>query len=123
MRLLSPSPGPAIIELDRDDPVFQSRYYLCPRACPPPSKRFHSGTQPRFVAALSQLRRQEEKSNVVIDPAIGQSLEYRHLICGPDGANWFKSLANNLGRLTKGVGNRMTTGTSTLFFVSKEFTL
>ena len=84
----SPEPGPAIIEPDRDDPVFQLRYHLWPRARPPPSNCFQASTQPRYVAALSQLLRQEEQANVVIDSASGQLLEYRHLIHGPDGATW-----------------------------------
>ena len=104
-----------------NNPVFQSRYHLRPRARPPPSNRSHAGTQPRFVAALSQLLRQEEKSNFFIDPASGQSLEYRHLIRGPDGATWVKALANNLGRLSQGVGTRMPTSTNTVLFVSKVF--
>ena len=96
----SPSPRPAIIKPDRDKPVLQSRYHLRPRNRPSPSNRWQAGTQPRYVAALSQLIQQEEQANVVIDPDSGQALKYRHLICGPDGATWVKALANDLGRLT-----------------------
>ena len=115
----SPSLGPAIIKPDSDNPVFQSCYHLCPRAYPFPSNRFHAGTQSRFDAELIHLLQQEEKSNVVIDPDSGQSLEYRYLIRGPDGATWVKALANDLGRLTQSVGTHMPTGINTVFFVSK----
>ena len=46
-------------------------------------------------------------------------LDYRHLICGPDGATWVKAFVNDLVRLTQGVGTRVPTGTNTVFFVSK----
>ena len=106
MRGPSPAPGPAIIEPDRDDLVFQSRYHRRPRARPSPSNRFQAGTQPRYVAALSQLLQQEEQANVVIDPAIGQALKYQYIIHGPDGATWVKALANDLGRLAQVVDTR-----------------
>ena len=117
----SPSPRPAIIEPNRDDPVLQSRYHLRPRTHTSPSNRWQSGTQPRYVSALSQLLQQEEQSNIVVDPASGQALECRHLIRGPDGATWVKDLANNLGRLAQGIGTHIPTGTNTVFFVAKSF--
>ena len=121
MRGLSPAPGPASIETDRDDPVFQLRYHLRPLARPSPSNRLQDGTQPHYVAALSQLLQQEEQANVFIDPSSGRALKYRHLIRGPDGATWVKDLAKSLGRLVQGVGTRMPTGTNTVFFVSKSY--
>ena len=45
--------------------------------------------------------------NSVIEPSIGNVLEYQHLIYGPAKATWITSLANNLGRLAQGVGTRM----------------
>ena len=53
----------------------------------------------------------------VIDPVTGQSLEYRHLMEGPDRSIWEKSLANDLRRLAQGVGTRIPTGNNTIFFV------
>ena len=91
-----------------------------PRPRPSPSNRWQAGTQPRYVAALSQLLQQEEQANIVIDPAIGQALKYWHLIRGPDGATWVKALANNLGRLAQGVSTRMPTSTNPVFFVAKS---
>ena len=117
---LSLAPRPAIIEPDRDNPVLQSRYKLRPRPRPSPSNRWQAGTQPRYVAAISHMLQQEEQANVVIDPARGQALEYRHLIRGPDGATWVKALANDLGHLSQGVGTHMPTGTNTVFFFEKS---
>ena len=68
---------------------------------------------------LSHILQQEEQANVIIDPAIGQALEYRHLICCPNGNTSVKALANDLGCLAQGVGTRMPTGTNTVFFVEK----
>ena len=53
----------------------------------------------------------------VINPVTGVSLEYRHLIQGPDKDIWLKSLANDFGRLAQGVKDRMPTGNSTIFFI------
>ena len=49
----------------------------------------------------------------VINPDTGFSLEYRHLIQGPDKDIWVKSLANDFVRLAQGVKGRMPTGNST----------
>ena len=53
----------------------------------------------------------------VISPDNGVSLEYRHLIQGPDKDIWVKALANDFGRLAQGVKDRMPTGNSTIFFI------
>ena len=53
----------------------------------------------------------------VINPDTGISLEYRHLIQGPDKYIWLKALANDFGRLAQGVKGRMPTGNSTIFFI------
>ena len=51
----------------------------------------------------------------VINPYTGVSLEYRHLIQGPDKDIWVKALANDFGCLAQGVKGRMPTGKSTIF--------
>ena len=51
----------------------------------------------------------------VINPHTGVSLEYRHLIQGPDRDIWVKSLANDFGHLAQGVETRMPTVNSTIF--------
>ena len=51
----------------------------------------------------------------VINPDTGVSLEYCHLIQGPDKYIWVKALANDFGRLAQGVKYRMPTGNSTIF--------
>ena len=53
----------------------------------------------------------------VINPDTGVSLEYRHLIQGPDKDIWVKALANYFGRLAQGVKDIMPTGNSTIFFI------
>ena len=52
----------------------------------------------------------------IIDPATVNVHEYWHLIHGPDKDIWKKGLANDLGRLAKGIGQRMLTGTNTIYF-------
>ena len=51
----------------------------------------------------------------VINPDTGVSLEYRHLIQGPDKDIWVKAPANDFGRLAQGVKSRIPTGNSTIF--------
>ena len=53
----------------------------------------------------------------VINPDTGVSLEYRHLIQGPDKDIWVKALANDFGRLAQGVKDIIPTGNSTIFFI------
>ena len=52
----------------------------------------------------------------VIDPSTGTSLEYRHLMRGPDKIIWERAFANDLGRLAQGIGKRMPSGNNTIFF-------
>ena len=54
---------------------------------------------------------------LVINPDTAISLEYRHLIQGPDKDIWVKALANDFGRLAQGVKRKMSTGNSTIFFI------
>ena len=53
----------------------------------------------------------------VINPDTGVSLEYRHLIQGPDKDIWVKALANDFGRLAQGVKDIIPTGNSKIFFI------
>ena len=69
---------------------------------------------------LSHLLQQEEQANVVIDPARGQEIKYRHLIHVPDGATWIKALANDLVRLAQGIVTRIPTSTNTVLFFAKS---
>ena len=59
-------------------------------------------------------------TNTVIDTDTSQSLEYYHLMRGPDKDIWKTSLANDLGRLAQGVGTRMPTGTNTVFLIPRS---
>ena len=56
-------------------------------------------------------------ANAVIDPNTGASLEYRHLRLGPDGDQWVKAAADEIGRLAQGVQPYMPTGTDTMHFI------
>ena len=60
---------------------------------------------------------QEHMGCPVINTDTGASLEYCHLIQGPDKDIWVKALANNFGRLAQGVKDRMPTSNSTIFFI------
>ena len=45
--------------------------------------------------------------NVVIDPTTGASLEYMHLIKGPNKSIWGNLFANEIVGLAQGVGTRI----------------
>ena len=53
----------------------------------------------------------------VINPDTGVSLEYRHLIQGPDTDIWVKALANDFGAFSTRCKGRMPTSNSTIFFI------
>ena len=55
-----------------------------------------------------------------INPDTGASLEYRHLIQGPDKDIWVKALENYFGRLAQRVKDRMPTSNSTIFSYTPE---
>ena len=59
----------------------------------------------------------EHMACTAINPDTGVSLEYRHLIQGPDKYIWVKALENYFERLAQGVKDRMPTGNSTIFFI------
>ena len=86
--------------------------------------RFSPGTGSQYAQATQKLIATEHchrnHANTVIDMNTGQSLEYYHLMRGPDKDIWKTSLANDLGRLAQGVGTRMTTGTNTVFFILRS---
>lgn len=69
----------------------------------------------------------KNKKNLVnhVAGSQGEDLERRHLIWGPDAHIWRTALANDLGRLTQGVGTRMKHGKNKMLFmhpksISKE---
>ena len=86
--------------------------------------RFSPGTGSRYAQATQHLIATEHcrtnQAKTVIDTNTGQSLEYSHSMRGPDKDIWKTSLANDLGRLTQGVGTRMPTGTNTVFFIPRS---
>ena len=56
----------------------------------------------------------------MIDMDTGQSLEYRHLIRGPNKDVCKKILANDLGQFSQGVDTRMPTGTNMVSFIPRS---
>ena len=54
--------------------------------------------------------------NPVIDPVTGNVHKYWHLIRRQDKAIRKQGIANDLGRLAQGIGQRMPTGTNTIYF-------
>jgi hypothetical protein len=59
-------------------------------------------------------------ANAIIDPDTGASMEYWHLIKSPKHREkWIHSFANEFGRLSQGVGDRIT-GTNTIFFIGHD---
>eukprot|EP00978_Attheya_sp_CCMP212_P003601 scaffold7535_cov63-Attheya_sp.AAC.3 len=56
--------------------------------------------------------------NAVVDPITGANLEFPQLVKGPDSEEWWKSSANEFGRLAQGVMPHMPTGTNTFRFIN-----
>jgi len=57
-------------------------------------------------------------ANAIFDPESGNMLEYKQLL-QKDPATWNPSMANEIGRLAQGIGNRIK-GTNTIQFIKKE---
>lgn len=71
-----------------------------------------------LVTTAANANRVFWSANAVVDPATGNVEEYAQLKLKPDGAEWIQSMANELGRLTKGVLPNMPTGTETMRFIA-----
>ena len=107
---------------DSDEPSTTHRY---PTRFAISQADYSMSCTPKYVYAANVLSSQptpsvhfsEHYASPVIDPVSGKSLEYRHLMQGPDCAIWKRALANDIGRLAQGVGTRMPTGNNTIFFV------
>ena len=86
--------------------------------------RFFPGTGSRYARSTRNLiateHRRTNHANTAIDTNTGQSLEYPHLMRGPNKDIWKTILANNLGLLAQGVGTRIPTGTNTVFFIPRS---
>ncbi|GKY94061.1 hypothetical protein MPSEU_000372700 [Mayamaea pseudoterrestris] len=53
----------------------------------------------RSAHGISRPSAKKLQANTVTDPVTGAALEYRHLIAGPDSAQWERSMAMEIGRL------------------------
>ena len=80
----------------------------------------HTNTSGANVATFAVLGKNLQRShheNVFIDPTNGASQEYRHLMKVKPKVIWENSFANEIVRLTQGIGARMLSGTNTIFFI------
>ena len=77
-----------------------------------------------FAAAMLRMRIYPDYYNHVLHPSTGTACTYRKSssdsVPGQSALVWKKSLANEFGRLTNGVGTRMTKGTNTIKFINKH---
>ena len=69
------------------------------------------------LLVLEELQNQWQ-ANAVVDPITGNLEEYSQLITKPNGAEWIQGMANEFGRLTKGVLPNMKSGTETMRFIA-----
>ena len=109
---------PNLIEPDHDDPTAHRYPLRLQHSLSATDPRGYANIRPRYVDDLNHLIYQEQ-SNAVIYEVIGQSMDLRQLLQGPNKSIWRTSLANNLGRLTQCVGTHMPCGTNTVFYVPK----
>ncbi len=95
-----------------------------PVSAPTPAAPTHRyplrSTQHSANSATSDLFAHVHQANTVVNPITGQVQEYRHLLQGPDAPTWTHSFANELGRLSQGVGTRMPSGTETIWWIRKH---
>jgi hypothetical protein len=78
----------------------------------------------QLVPPQSPIVHPSTSANAVIHETTRQAMNYRSLSTGPDRILWLRSMANNLGRLAQGVGqrqppNQRIAGTNTIFFIPK----
>ena len=96
------------------------------RDMPPPSHRYNTLTQPKANVCIQKINSLQpnihlQTFNAVINPATGAAMEYRNLIKNPTTKIvWTRSIANEFGRIAKGVGTRMKTGTETIEFIKNH---
>jgi hypothetical protein len=115
----TPAPTDNPITQDVPTPVIPQTYT---------GTRYDAPPQPHRYNTRSQARRQQRQNafhaqllaNPVINPSTGASQEYHQLIKGPDKDVWQTAFANEIGRLAKGVGTRMPSGTETLRFIAYD---
>jgi hypothetical protein len=95
-----------------------------PVSAPTPAAATHRyplrSTQHSANSATSDLFAHVHQANTVVNPTTGQVQEYRHLLQGPDAPTWTHSFANELGRLSQGVGTLVPSGTETIWWIRKH---
>ena len=81
----------------------------------PPIHRYNTQTKPKANVSIQKTNSHKPNNNLkpfnaVINPATGATIEYRDLIINPTmKIFWTRSIANDFGKLAKGVGTRMKT--------------
>ena len=74
----------------------------------------------QHVTGISTNLQEHHQANVVIEPTTGASIEYKHIIKGPNKVIRVNSFANEIVQLAQGVGARISSGTNTILFISKD---
>ena len=74
-------------------------------------------THPNFAADVHFLGCPNHFVRSVMDPKTVKIMEYQHLIKTHQRAIWLGSFDNKIGRISKGVVTRMTSGTKTIVFI------
>ena len=106
------NPQLALIETDEDDPAKNTRK-INHMVMQGVANRLHQ----EFVASPVSSKTSPHEENSVIDPITGAVYEYRHLQQGPDAHIWKRGIANDLGKLSQGVGRHSPKGTNTIFYI------
>ena len=84
-------------------------------------QRYRKQQQPSHVfAEPGTTAFPESMANSVIDPNTGASLEYYHLIKGPDAKRWQQANMIEINRLTDGRLIKGSTGTKTISFIARS---
>ena len=72
-------------------------------------------TSAQFPAPVAQL--QNHMACPVIGETTESSMEYHHLMKGPDKDIWVREFANDMGHLEQGLRTRIPKGSNTIFFI------
>ena len=120
-----PSPSVPLVSDDEDSDSEDVSLPPPPAARPRTRLVTHSIPRKYHIYALTALLHSEMQHvaqvNSVLDPTTGVSLEYEDLLKNPSTRSiWETSAANEFGRLAKGVGTRMPSGTNTIRFIRRS---
>ena len=83
------------------------------------AQHHHYSLRSRVANNITQLTVKQilHTYNTIIEPATRNVLEYLHPVKVMEKRIWIKALANYLGRLAQGIGERIPSGTNKIFFI------